>query len=124
MGKGRLRVSFLAVGSNTIVAEYAGDSIFGPASSLPLIQTVTNSSSATVLTLTPNPSVFGQTVTVTASVVAGSGFGIPTGTVTFSDGSTNIGTAALDTSGNPTPHPNSLNPGIHHITPCHPAPLH
>jgi hypothetical protein len=48
---------------------------------------------ATTLTLTssPNPSVYGQTVTFTATVTGRS----PSGTVTFSQGGTQIGTAPL-----------------------------
>src|SRR6266849_7738630 len=99
-GQARLQINALPVGSHVIAAEYLGDSIFGPANSLPLTQTVNGSSSTTVVNVTPNPSVFGQTVTLNATVAAGSGSGIPTGTVVFVDGSGNIGSATLDGSGN------------------------
>ncbi len=48
---------------------------------------------ATVLTVIANPSVFGQSVTLTATV-SGNG-GTPTGTVTFKDGASSLGTGAL-----------------------------
>jgi hypothetical protein len=54
---------------------------------------------ATTLTSSPNPSKFGQTVTFTATVTVQPGFDKkdkPTGTVSFFDGTTNIGTSNLN----------------------------
>jgi len=115
-GQVRLLVNTLPVGSHTIVAEYLGDSTFGPANSLPLTQTVTGSSTTTTVNLNSNPSVFGQTVTLTAAVAPGNGFGAPSGTVAFNDGGTNIGTATVDGSGNATLQLNSFNVGNHDIS--------
>src|SRR5262249_27013071 len=42
-----------------------------------------------------NPAVFGQKVTFTATVKPVSGTGVPTGTVTFRDAGTTLGTATL-----------------------------
>jgi uncharacterized repeat protein (TIGR01451 family) len=53
--------------------------------------------STTALTSAPDPSVFGQGVTLTATVSGGSG--TPTGTVAFFDGATSLGTATLNGSG-------------------------
>jgi len=50
----------------------------------------------------PGSSTYGNPVTFTATVAHTSGTGAPTGTVTFSDGGTNLGTGTLDTSGNAT----------------------
>ena len=48
----------------------------------------------------PNPSVFGQAVTLTATVSAVvPASGTPTGSVTFLDGSITLGTATLSTGG-------------------------
>ena len=44
-------------------------------------------STTTSLTTAPNPSLFGAPVTLTATVAAGPGFGTPTGTVSFYEGS-------------------------------------
>jgi large repetitive protein len=53
--------------------------------------TISQASTITVLTSTPDPSVFGQLVTLTATVsVVSPGAGNPTGTVEFKDGSTDI----------------------------------
>ena len=57
---------------------------------------------ATVLTSTvQNPSYFGQSVTFTATVAAQPGFykGAPSGSVSFFDGTANLGSSKLDTSG-------------------------
>jgi hypothetical protein len=115
-GQAKLLVNTLSVGSHTIVAEYLGDSTFGPANSSPLTQTVTGSSTTTTVNLNPNPSVFGQTVTLTAAVAPGNGFGVPSGTVAFNDGGTNIGTATVDGSGIATLQLNSFNVGNHNIS--------
>ena len=49
----------------------------------------------TTLTSSANPSTFGQSVTFTATVTAG--LGTPTGTVTFYDGTTSLGSVLLAT---------------------------
>jgi hypothetical protein len=62
-----------------------------------------------------NPSTFGQSVTFTATVT--SGFkGTPTGTVNLFDGTTNLGTPGLDSSGVATLTTASLAVGTHSIT--------
>jgi len=57
-----------------------------------------------------------QTVTFTASVIPLSGTGTPTGTVTFLDGSTAIGSSALNGSGVATFNYSGLSVGTHSIT--------
>jgi subtilisin family serine protease len=76
---------------------------------------VTNASPATTTTLTssPNPSTLGQSVAFTASVTSNSG--IPTGAVTFKDGSTSVGSSNLDASGNATFNTAGLAVGLHSI---------
>jgi hypothetical protein len=65
------------------------------------------------LTSDANPSVYGQDVTFTATVSASSG--TPTGTVTFFDGTTPIGTGVLDSTGTATVDISSLAVGSHTI---------
>jgi hypothetical protein len=55
----------------------------------------------TSLTSSPNPSVFGQPVTLTA-MVTGSDAGVPTGTVTFVDGATIVGAGNVNAAGTAT----------------------
>ena len=59
----------------------------------------TISETSTALVSSPNPSKFGQTVTFRATVISQDFKGTPTGNVSFFDGSTDIGTANLDSSG-------------------------
>jgi hypothetical protein len=68
----------------------------------------------TTLSSSANPSLFGQSVTFTATVSSKTG-DTPTGTVTFSDGPTSLGTVAL-TSGEASFTMSSLSIGSHSIT--------
>ena len=72
-------------------------------------------STATSLSASPTSASSGQAVTLTASVTATSGFGPPTGSVTFSDGQTPIGSVTL-TNGQATLTTSSLAVGSHVIT--------
>jgi Big-like domain-containing protein/VCBS repeat protein len=119
-GIATLNINSLAVGSHNITAAYVGDSNFLPSSASGangVTQTVTKAPSATALAGSPNPSVFGQAVTLTATVSAsGGGNGTPTGTVTFSDNGTPIGNGTLNNAGLATLSISSLNVGSHTIT--------
>ena len=76
------------VATHTITASYSGDTNF-TTSSGSLLQTVNKASTTTTITNVTNPSVFGQSVTFTATVTAaGAGVGTPTGTVHFVDTTT------------------------------------
>ncbi len=71
---------------------------------------------STTLTAAPNPSTFGQTVTLTAIVTPLTG-GIPTGTVGFNEeGTTNLGQSAVNRSGVATFTISSLTVGQHSFT--------
>ena len=71
----------------------------------------------TALSSSANPSVAGRPVTFTATVSPARGTGTPTGTVTFSDGGSRIGTATLDSGGTATITTTSpLAAGSHAIT--------
>ncbi len=74
--------------------------------------------SATVtLTSTAGSAVYGQSVTLTATVMTtDAGAGPPTGTVTFLDGNTTLGVVPLDASGQATLTVSSLDLGCHSIT--------
>ena len=62
-----------------------------------LAKTVNKANTTTAVTSSPNPSDPGQSVTFTATVAhaAAGGTGSPTGTVTFKDGATTLGTGTL-----------------------------
>jgi hypothetical protein len=82
----------LAAGSRTITAVYSGDGNFVTSTSPGFTQTVGPAQTTTAVAGTPNPSVFGQQVTFTATVSAvAPGAGTPVGTVSFLDGATSLG---------------------------------
>ena len=88
--------SALSVDTHDIFALYDGDTTFDLSFSDDLTQTVNQADTSTNLTSSADPSVFGHSVTFTATVSASSpGSGTATGTVTFRDGASSIGTAAL-----------------------------
>jgi autotransporter-associated beta strand protein len=94
--------SNLSLGQHRITASFfTGDSNFTNSSTLsPFIQTITRASVNLAVTGNPSPSALGQTVTFTATASAQApGSGIPTGTVTFSRGSTVLKTLTLDPNG-------------------------
>ena len=81
-----------------------------------LIQTVNQDGTTTTLTASFNPGYYGQHLTFTAAVTADSpGSGVPSGSVTFYDGSTPLQTVAL-TDGSATYSTSSLSVGSHGIT--------
>src|SRR5438093_3276042 len=74
-------------------------------------------STTTTLTSSPNPSTVGQAVTLTATVrPVAPATGVPTGSVTFSDGATVIGTATLDAAGSASIVISTLAAGSHSLT--------
>ena len=79
--------------------------------------TITKASTTTVVASSVNSSVFGQSVTFPATVgVVSPGAGSPTGTVTFYDGSTPLGTGTLNGSKQATFTTTSLAVASHTIT--------
>jgi hypothetical protein len=112
-GQTTFATSALAVGSHTITANYGGDSTHAASTSTDLTQTVNQAGTTATVSSNLNPSVFGQSVTLTAQVTTGSG--TPTGTVTFYDGANPLGTVSLSggTAGLST---SSLTVGSHSIT--------
>jgi hypothetical protein len=79
----------------------------------PPTKVASKSASSTAVTSSANPSLMGQAITLTATVSASSG--APTGTVTFLDGSTTLGTGTL-ASGTATFQASALTPGTHSVT--------
>ena len=91
--------SSLSVADHSITAVYAGATDFATSTSTVLTQTVNKAATTTTVGSSPSgSSVFGQQVTFTATVaVTAPGTGTPSGTVTFKDGSTTLGTGTLAT---------------------------
>jgi len=104
-----------------ITAAYGGDSEFGAAKSAAVTLTVGTPTSAT-LSVAPGTVLIGATqpVTLTATVSANSG--TPTGTVTFKEGTTQLGTGALSSNTAVLNYDaSSLPAGTHRITASYPG---
>ena len=93
----------LAAGSHSITAVYGGDTNTLGSTSAALSKTVAQLATSTTLTTSVNPVVVNQPVTLTATVYGSSistvGGIKPTGMVTFYDGSANLGSIAVGSSG-------------------------
>jgi len=96
-GVATLTLATLAPGSNSIVANYAGDGKASASASVPYTLVVKQVTSV-VLTTSANPTQALSPI-ILAATVTNSGVGAPSGSVTFTDGSTQLGTATLDASG-------------------------
>ena len=92
-GTATLSTAKLPVGSNTLTAKYGGDSLDAKSTSAAAIQTVNPAQITITLTSSPNPSTSKQKVTFTASIVSNGG--APTGSLTFSNNGTSLGTARI-----------------------------
>jgi hypothetical protein len=111
-GQASVTVGNLAVGTNALSAVYSGDSNYQP-HTVTLSQVVTAANSTTTLNSSGSPSIPGQSVAFTATVT--SGVGQPTGTVTFLDGSTVLGTGSISGT-QATFSTSSLAVGTHSLT--------
>jgi len=103
-------ISSLAVGNNSITAQYSGDGNYFTSVSSAVNQVVQNNTS-TVLTSSMKTSVFGQTILFTATVTPNGA----TGTITFKDGDKTLGVVPLS-AGTSTFTASSLTVGSHSIT--------
>jgi len=101
-GVATFTTSAFSVGTHPITAAYAGDSNNGASTSLPVSQVVNQASTATTVTAVPSPGIAGGPETITATVKVFSGSGTPTGTVTFTSGTTQLGSAPLSNAGTAT----------------------
>ncbi|MEW2436099.1 Ig-like domain-containing protein [Streptomyces caniferus] len=108
-GTASVSTTAIPVGTSNVTATYSGDGDFTGSSGSDT-QTVTQASSTTEVTTSPDPSVVGESVTLSATVSPVSpGAGTPTGTVTFvaTDGATTVtltgtlsgGTTSVTTNG-------------------------
>ena len=94
-----LSVSALAVGSHTITAVFMPSSSFN-ASSESLTEVVNAASTSTALTVDTDPSLFGQGVSLTATVTNGGSSVTPDGSLEFYDGATDLGGGSVSGSAN------------------------
>jgi hypothetical protein len=93
-GMATLATSTLGMCSNVVTAVYSGDASFAASTSKPVTQVVRKAASTTAVSSSLSPSIFGQSVTFTATV-APQFSGTPMGTVTFKNGTAMLGTVTL-----------------------------
>ena len=114
-GAASITKSNLTTGTHSIVATYVSDTQF--AASAGSVNHLVHNATSTAIVSSLNPSSFGQTVTFTATVSpANLGPGTPTGSITFKDGATVLGTVQLDANGKGTLTTSTLSIGSHPIT--------
>ena len=111
-GKATLSTTKLPAGSDVVTATYAG-SVYYSAATMTVTQVVI--ATTTVLTSSLNPSNYGQAVTLTAQVTT-TGSTVPTGNVTFKNGTTSLGMVSLNGSGVATLTKTSLPVGSDSLT--------
>jgi hypothetical protein len=115
-GSASLTISTLPIGTHVITAQYSGDATFNAGVSAPLQQTVNSPKPTPVVSLAlsagTNPSIFGNSLTFTATVAPASA----TGTVVFFDGNSAISGNIQLSSGVASFTTSSLGGGSHTIT--------
>jgi hypothetical protein len=100
----------LSVGTHSITAAYAGDASNNSVTSSTLSQVVNKGAPTLSISSSKNPAIYGDSISFTASLPANA-----TGTITFLDGATTIGSATL-TGGSATLTTPGLSVGTHSIT--------
>jgi hypothetical protein len=118
-GGASFMTSSLAAGPHVITANFTGTNGWsnssGNDSGAP--QAVNKSGTTVQLTSSSATAVFSQPVTFTARVTANApGGGVPSGTVTFNDGTTVLGTGSLDSTGRAVLTRSGLAVGSHSIS--------
>jgi DNA-binding beta-propeller fold protein YncE len=99
----------------TVTYQFAGDGNFGSATDASTSLTVTKAASNATLQANSSDVLAKANVTLTAKVSSTTS-GTPTGTVSFIDGTTSLGSATLDNTGTATLTINTLTAGAHSLT--------
>ena len=106
-------IANLSLGSHTFTAHYSGDANDAASISSGLVEVI-KQQPALVISVSSNPTVVASNLTLSFTAVDQSG--TPTGTVTFYDGSSSLGTVALDGSGNAQWITSALIVGTHSLS--------
>jgi Bacterial Ig-like domain (group 3)/Carboxypeptidase regulatory-like domain/IPT/TIG domain/Bacterial Ig-like domain len=115
-GTATFNTTALGAGAHSIVAQYSGDSYYGPGESASASQTVQKASTELTLSSSFNPAPYGSSGTLKATVKAlAPGAGTPAGTVTFLEGEAVLGTVQMSGS-SASLALKSLPVGTHQIT--------
>jgi hypothetical protein len=115
-GQAAFTTNALLAGTHSITAAYSGDSHDLASTSAVLTETVNKATTTTTLASSLNPSAYFRAVTFTATIASQFG-GQAGGSVTFKDGSTTLGTVAVNSATNKaTFTTQALVAGVHSIT--------
>jgi len=117
-GVATFSISSLPAGSHPITAAYNGDSFFSTSVATATALTVgsgTPTATTTTLSSTLNPSTHGASVTFNATVAPTSGSGAPTGSISFMEGATVLGTGTLS-GGHASYTTSGLSTATHNVT--------
>jgi len=115
-GSAQVTVSSATAGSHSITAQYGGTSNFMASTSPVLAQTVNQAPTTVIVSSNANPSSFGQSVTLYATVQTNYNLISNGGTVTFTDNGTQIGTATIQGSNTVSITTTSIGVGARTIT--------
>lgn len=115
-GTATYSTSSLAANTYSLTASYGGDGNYLASASSAQTLVVNPLSTTTTLTVSPTAATVGQTVTFTAKVKANSGSTVPTGTITFLNGSKQLAAVAVDSTGTSTYTSSTLAAGSYAIT--------
>jgi hypothetical protein len=107
--------SILAAGAHSITGKYNGSANFTGSTSAAVTETITPAVTTTALVSSAVSVSSGASVTFTATITSSTS-GMPTGTVTFLDGTTTLGTGALNSTGMATFSTSTLTAGTHSLT--------
>lgn len=118
-GVATLTVSFSTAGNHPLTVSYPGVGFFQAANSAVLNETVQTFGTTIALTSSVNPVIVNANTILTATATSTSG--TPSGTVTFLDGTTVLGTAPLNASGVATLTVSFSTSGTHPLTATYPA---
>ena len=114
-GTSSFSTASLTTGSHSISASYSGNSGFTGSVSIALSQVVQKAGTSTTLSAAPSTAGVNQSVMLTATVTPGTS-GLPTGTVSFLDGTTQIGSSSVNGTGVAAFSTSTLTAGTHAIT--------
>jgi sugar lactone lactonase YvrE len=113
-GHAMLAVNTLSAGSHSLVASYRGSTDYALSTSAVLTVVVNSTGTSTVLSSSATTTYAGEPASFTATVTSPTG--TPTGSVTFSDGTANIGQGVLNTQGIASFSTTTLSVGVHTLT--------
>jgi polygalacturonase len=113
-GKATVTVNTLNAGPHGFKANYYGDGSFAASSTAQDFPVTVTAATATALSSSGAQVNQGNPLTLTATV--SSAYGTPTGTVTFYDGATSLGTDSVDSTGTASITTSSLAVGPHTLT--------